>query len=147
MNAAVNPSAAGGTLRLYAAVAAGSVIGSVLRWAVSLALATWVGGNLPWATLFANVSGSLAIGFISRLTSPGGRVFASPPLRHFMTTGVCGGYTTFSVFSLETLRLTLDIAVLPAAAYVAATLTGSLAGVWMGDLLAARFNRLRGAAL
>jgi CrcB protein len=134
-----------GAAWLYAAVAAGSVIGTVLRWAVSIAGAAWIGDAFPWPTLLTNVTGSLAIGFFARLTAPGGRVFAGPRLRHFVMTGVCGGYTTFSLFSLETLHLAMDGAILAAAAYAAGSLVTWLAAVWAGDALAARVNRLRGA--
>ena len=130
---------------LHAAVAAGSVIGTLLRWAVSIAGAAWLGEAFPWPTLFINVSGSLAIGFFARLTAPGGRVFAGSRLRHFVMTGILGGYTTFSLFSLETLRLALDGAIVAAIAYALGSLVGWLAAVWAGDALAARLNRLRGA--
>jgi CrcB protein len=132
-------------LALYAAVAAGSVVGAVLRWAVALAAASWLAGPFPWGTLFANASGSLAIGFFARLSAPDGRLFAGPRLRHFVTTGVCGGYTTFSVLSLETLRLAQQGVILSAALYALVSLAAALLAVWIGDMLAARLNRLKGA--
>jgi CrcB protein len=131
---------------LYLAVAIGSVVGSVLRWGVSLAAPAWLGALFPWGTLFANVTGSLAIGFYARLTAPGGRLFASPRMRHFVMTGVCGGYTTFSVFSLETLQLAPRAPIL-AAAYAMISIAAWLLAVWLGDALAARINRLKGAQL
>lgn len=133
-------------LLLYAAVAAGSVVGSVLRWSVSGAGAAWLGGDFPWGTAIANVSGSWAIGLFARLSAPEGRLFAGPRMRHFAMTGVCGGYTTFSVLSIETLRMIQDGMMLRAMLYAAGSLAASLAAVWLGDALAARFNRLRGAA-
>jgi fluoride exporter len=122
---------------LYAAVAAGSVLGSVLRWLVGLAL--------PWGTLFVNLTGSFAIGFFSGMTAPGGRWFAGPRLRQFFMTGVCGGYTTFSMFSLETLRMLQQGKLGGAALYVAASLIAWLGAVWAGDAIAMRLNRLKGA--
>jgi CrcB protein len=133
-------------LALYAAVTAGSVAGTVLRWAVSMAAASWLAGPFPWGTLFANASGSLAIGFFARLSAPDGRLFAGPRLRHFVMTGLCGGYTTFSVLSLETLRLAQQGAILSAALYALVSLAAALIAVWIGDAAAARFNRLKGAA-
>lgn len=130
--------------QLYLAVAVGSVIGSVLRWGVSAAAIACLGALFPWGTLFANVTGSLAIGFYARLTAPGGRLFAGPRMRHFVMTGVCGGYTTFSVFSLETLQLAQQAAAL-AMVYIVSSIATWLAAVWLGDALAARINRLKGA--
>ena len=129
---------------LYAAVAAGSVIGSVLRWLVGLALAwsTPLGG-----ALFVNLTGSFAIGFFAGMTAPGGRWFVGPRLRQFFMTGVCGGYTTFSMFSLETLRMLQQGKLVTAALYVALSLIAWLGAVWAGDALAMRLNRLKGAKI
>lgn len=124
-------------LTLYASVAAGSVIGSVLRWLVGLAL--------PWGTLFVNLTGSFAIGFFAGMTAPGARWFAGPRMRQFFMTGVCGGYTTFSMFSLETLRMLQQGKLLDAAGYIALSLVAWLGAVWAGDVLAMRLNRLKGA--
>ncbi|MGE3142738.1 MAG: CrcB family protein, partial [Hyphomonadaceae bacterium] len=66
---------------LYAAIAAGSVLGSLLRWLAGLALAPF--GLFPWGTLFVNGTGSFAIGLFAGLTAPGGRVLAGPKLRQF----------------------------------------------------------------
>lgn len=124
-------------LRLYASVGAGSIIGSLARWLVGLAL--------PWGTLLVNLTGSFAIGFFSGMTAPGGRWFVGPRTRQFFMTGVCGGYTTFSMFSLETLRLLQQAKLLDAACYIALSLVAWLGAVWVGDVLAMRLNRLKGA--
>ena len=124
-------------LALYVSVAAGSVIGSVLRWLVGLAL--------PWGTLFVNLTGSFAIGFFAGMTAPGGRWFVGPRMRQFFMTGVCGGYTTFSMFSLETLRILQQGKLLTAAGSIALSLVAWLGAVWLGDALALRLNRLKGA--
>ena len=134
---------------LYTAVAAGSVIGSVLRWLVGLALA-W--STLPWSTLlggalFVNLTGSFAIGFFAGMTAPGGRWFVGPRLRQFFMTGVCGGYTTFSMFSLEALRMLQQGKLVTAALYVALSLIAWLGAVWAGDALAMKLNRLKGAKI
>ena len=91
--------------RLYLAVALGSAIGGSLRWLASELIHAWSGAGFPWGTLFVNVTGSLAIGFYAALAGPDGRLLAGARQRQFVMTGICGGYTTFSVFSLETLRL------------------------------------------
>jgi CrcB protein len=123
-------------LALYVCVAAGSVIGSVLRWLIGLAL--------PWATLFVNISGSFAIGFFAAMTAPGGRWFVGPRARHFFMTGFCGGYTTFSMFSLETLGMLQQGKLAMAAGYVMLSLIAWLGAAWAGDALAMKLNRLKG---
>ncbi len=128
---------ANGELALYASVAAGSVIGSVLRWLV--------GSALPWGVLIVNLTGSFVIGFFAGMSEPGGRWFVGPRMRHFFMTGVCGGFTTFSMFSLETLRLLQQGKFVSAAAYIIVSLLAWLGAVWAGDALAARLNRLKGA--
>jgi CrcB protein len=128
---------------LYVAVALGSVIGAVLRAIASLVILHHLGPTFPWGTLFANITGSFVIGFYAALTGPDGRVFAGARQRQFVMTGICGGYTTFSVFSLETLRL-LQIGNLTAAALnVGVSIISWLAAVWLGYVLATRLNRLR----
>lgn len=88
---------------LLAAVAAGSLIGGTLRG--SLALLQPVDAWLPWVTLFANSSGSLLIGLYAGLNTAGGRLRHGETMQQFVASGICGGFTTFSIFSLETLML------------------------------------------
>lgn len=126
---------------LYALVALGTAIGGTLRAVASLAM---VGAAFPWATLFVNVAGSFAIGFYATLTEPDGRVFAGPRQRHFVMTGLCGGFTTFSIFSLEALRFVQSGAPGAAALTVTVSVVAWLAAVWLGHRLAARLNRLGG---
>src|SRR5215467_1626794 len=94
------------TAILYAWVIAGAVLGSVARYLASLLIPSLSG--FPLATLFVNVTGSFIIGFYSTLTGPDGRGFATTRQRQFVMTGICGGYTTFSAFSLDTFRLLHD---------------------------------------
>jgi CrcB protein len=128
---------------MYGFVTAGGVIGSLLRWAVALMLPVADGG-LPWATFFANATGCFAIGFYATLTGPDGRLFVGPRMRQFFTIGICGGYTTFSSFSLETFRFVLSGDVRSAALYLAISLASWLVAVWLGDMLAFRLNNMRG---
>ena len=87
------------------AVAVGGAIGSLARfWLAELFVALGMSA-FPWATLLANVSGSMLIGVIAALTEPDGRLLVAPELRLFWMVGICGGYTTFSSFSLQTLTL------------------------------------------
>lgn len=128
---------------LYAYVAAGSVVGGVARYLVSLALAALPG--LPWATLFVNVTGSFVIGFYATLAGPDGRIFASARQRQFVMTGFCGGYTTFSAFSLETFMLLRSGLSWTGWAYIAVSVACWLLAVWLGHMLAVRLNRLKGS--
>lgn len=128
--------------QLYGSVALGSVLGGVARYLVSIALQ--FGPAFPWATLFVNVTGSFIIGFYATLSGPEGRLFPSAAQRQFVMTGLCGGYTTFSAFSLETFRL-LETGLAGAALMnISATVIASLAAVWIGHILADRINRIRG---
>jgi CrcB protein len=131
------------TALLYGAITLGSILGSMLRWLASLGMHSALGDAFPWGTLFVNVTGSFAIGFYAALTAPGGRLFAGPRTRQFVMTGVCGGYTTFSLFSLETLDLLRRGAAAEGALYVVISIATWLAAVWAGDALASRLNRLR----
>ncbi len=134
---------AGGT-RLYLAVAAGGALGSVVRYLCSLGVLALLGPAFPWGTLVVNTAGSFLIGFYATLTEPDGRLFASPATRQFVMAGFCGGFTTFSVFSLETIRLAEAGALGLAGANLLGSVALWLAAVWAGHRLARRINRLRG---
>jgi CrcB protein len=136
-------SAARAAAMLYAAVAAGSVIGGLLRALASLAIDTQAGSALHLGTLFVNVTGSFVIGLYAALTGPEGRLLAGPRQRQFVMTGICGGYTTFSAFSLETLRLLQAGNVSAVGLNIGLSITGGLAAAWLGHALATRLNRLR----
>ena len=125
-------------LALYLAVAAGAAIGGTARAALSLAALGLAGPGFPWGTLLANVGGSFLIGLFAALTGPGGRLAASPRTREFVMTGFCGGFTTFSIFSLETLHLAAAGRLAAAAGYVAISVPLWLGGVWAGSRLGRR---------
>jgi fluoride exporter len=131
------------TAILYAWVALGGMLGSLARYLASLLIPAVAG--FPWPTLFVNVTGSFIIGFYSTLTGPDGRVFASTRQRQFVMTGFCGGYTTFSAFSLETFRLLHGGMARTAFAYIAVSVVTWLVAVWLGHMLASRLNRLKGS--
>jgi len=131
------------TLVLYGYIAAGSVLGGVARYLLSLLIELIPG--FPWATLFVNVTGSFIIGFYSTLSGPDGRLFASARQRQFVTTGFCGGYTTFSTFSLETFRLLEGGMARIAFLNIAVSIVTWLVAVWLGYVLASRLNRLKGS--
>jgi len=131
------------TAILYVYVSLGSVLGGVARYLVWLLLPALSG--FPLATLFVNVTGSLIIGFYGTLSGPDGRVFASTRQRQFVMTGFCGGYTTFSAFSLDTFRLLHGGMKYIALSNIAVSVVAWLVAVWLGHLLANRLNRLKGS--
>ena len=94
-------------------VAVGGALGCVLRYLVSGWLQGWTGGFFPVGTLAVNVAGSFVIGLVLGMGT--GRFLLSPEWRLFLTTGFCGGLTTFSTFSYETLAFVEDRQWLPAA--------------------------------
>lgn len=129
---------------LYLSIALGGALGSVARFWLSNTMGRTLSATFPWGTLFVNVSGSFLIGFIAALTGPDGRVFASPNTRLFFMTGLCGGYTTFSSFSLQTLNLARDGEWLQAGANSVASVVACLVAVWLGHLAANSLNQLKG---
>ena len=130
-------------VRLYVAVGLGSGLGAASRYLCSLGLVTVLGTGFPWGTLIVNILGSFIIGFYATLTEPGGRLFPDPATRQFVLAGFCGGFTTFSIFSLETLLLAQRGSLFFAGANVAASLVLWLVAAWAGHAVAQRANRLK----
>jgi CrcB protein len=128
----------------YLLVAVGGAAGSVARFWASGFIADRFGQTFPWGTLIVNVTGSFVIGFFATLTAPGGRWLVGPSGRNFFTTGICGGYTTFSSFSLQTLNLAQDEEWLYAGANAVFHLVFCLVAVWLGHILAVRLNPTSG---
>jgi CrcB protein len=128
----------------YTLVAIGGALGSVLRFFLSNYCNVQTGGTFPWGIMIVNVTGSFAIGLIFGLTEPGGRWFASPATRDFLMVGICGGYTTFSSFSLNTLNLARDGDWLRAGGNIAGSVAFCLVAVWLGHLAASTLNQLKG---
>ena len=129
----------------YLWIAAGSALGGMARYACSSLVAGWFGQAFPWGTLIINVLGSFVIGFFAALTGPDGRVLAPGDVRQFVMVGVCGGYTTFSSFSLQTLTLAQDGAFVRAGLNVGASVVLCLIAVWIGWAAAASLNALKGS--
>jgi len=116
----------------YLAIALGGALGSVLRYALSTSIDSRWGEGFPWGTLSVNLIGCFLIGILTFLAGADGRLWGNPETRQFLITGVCGGFTTFSTFGLQTLNLMRDGDWLQAAAYVIGSVVLCLIGVWLG---------------
>jgi fluoride exporter len=131
------------TFRTYLWVALGGAVGSVARFWVGALVLERFGRTFPWGTLVVNVTGSFAIGLLAVLAGEQSRV--SPATRtfvmQFLMVGVCGGYTTFSAFSLQTLNLLQEGRLSWAVANVLASTLVCLAGVWLGWIAGQALNR------
>lgn len=117
------------------AVAVGAAIGGVLRFVIGNAFVQRVGPGFPYGTLFINVTGSFLIGLIAQLAATRA-LNVSPLVRVFATTGLLGGYTTFSTFSLDTLTLVGDGAPLTGLAYAGGSVFASLIACYAGMVVA-----------
>jgi CrcB protein len=117
----------------YLIVFVGGGLGAALRHGVNLAVARLLGTAFPYATLIENVSGSLVMGLLAGYFAFRGG--ASQHWQLFLTTGILGGYTTFSAFSLDAILLyergALGLAVLYVAASVLLSIAGLFAGLWL----------------
>ena len=126
------------TTTLY--IVLGGAIGTFARYAISVA-ALPISRQLPWGTILINISGCALIGFFGTLTLAHGRYPVSENFRLFVMTGICGGYTTFSAFSLQTLDLMRGGAMTRALLNVALSVILCIAAVALGHLVASKLNQ------
>ncbi len=132
-------------MNVYFWVAIGGALGSVARLgAVELGARFW-GHGFPWGTLAVNIVGSFVIGFFATISDAdqGGRWPVGVTGRQFFMTGVLGGFTTFSAFSLQTLALARDNAWTKAGGYAVGSVVLCLIGVWLGHLTGLMLNPAR----
>ena len=115
-------------------VAVGGAIGAALRHLANLASLRLVGPNFPWGTMAINIAGSFAMGVFIELLAR--RFNGSSELRLFVATGILGGFTTFSAFSLDFATLWERGEALPAFGYAAASVVGAIAAIFLGMWLA-----------
>ena len=130
-------------MAMYFWIAVGSALGGMTRYGCSGLAARLIGETFPWGTLIVNVTGSFIIGFFATLTGPDGRYMASSLARQFVMTGICGGFTTFSSFSLQTLNLMNDGEWVRAGANIGGSVVACLVAVWAGHLLAASISSMK----
>ena len=136
-----------GGAAVYLWVAIGGALGSMARYALGNAMAVAVGAQFPWGTLLINVLGSFVISFFGVLTGMNPGMAARFPLpfeaRIFVTVGLCGGFTTFSAFSLQTVELARNGNPGRAALYVAASAALCITACALGYASAAALNASR----
>ena len=118
----------------------GGGLGSLARFGVSGWIANAFGKTFPWGTIIVNISGCFVIGWFDTITGVDGRWFVKSQFREFFMLGICGGYTTFSSFSLQTLMLARDGQWFKAGANCVLSLVLCLVGVWLGHIFAASIN-------
>ncbi|MEM8665664.1 MAG: fluoride efflux transporter CrcB [Pseudomonadota bacterium] len=118
-------------LSASALVALGGAIGALMRFWLAVGVVGWLGAHLPFATFITNVTGSFIIGAASVL------IGGNPPVVAFLITGVLGGFTTFSTFSLETVRLLEAGRVVDGMGYAGLSVVACVIGAALG-MLAAR---------
>ena len=128
----------------YLWVAIGGALGSVARFGLNGLISARLGETFPWGTLAINITGSFLIGIFAAYSDPDGRAMISPGVRQFFMIGICGGYTTFSSFSLQTLRLAQDREWLYAGGNIVLSVVLCLVAVWLGFVLGSMFNSLKG---
>lgn len=121
-------------LTAYSLVGLGSALGGMGRFWLSGWIAQRFGESFPLGTLVVNVTGSFLIGFLDGIGTSEGRILLSPAARQFFMVGIMGGYTTFSSFSLQTMKLLQDGQWTYAAMNVVASVLLCLAGTWIGIL-------------
>jgi CrcB protein len=120
----------------YLWIMLGGALGTGARFWLSGVIAGTMGEAFPLGTLIVNVTGSFVIGFFAGIIDPQGPFLIGPRLRQFVMIGICGGYTTFSSFSLQTLELARAGDWLRAGMNCFLSLFGCLLAVWLGRILA-----------
>ena len=120
----------------YLWIALGGALGSMARFWLAAFVAAIMGPQFPWGTILINILGSFVIGFFATFTGPEGQIVASFNARAFVMVGICGGFTTFSAFSLQTLDLVRESRWLQAGGNVVLSVVACLIAVWAGHALA-----------
>ena len=130
-------------LGIYLWITLGSALGGAARYWCSGMVARAFGESFPWGTMTVNVIGSFVIGFFAMATGPDGRWIVGTTARQFVMVGICGGYTTFSSFSLQTVNLMRNGEWPDAGWNILLSVSLCLLGTWAGYAAAAALNDMR----
>jgi fluoride exporter len=128
-------------MRKYVLVALGGGLGSVLRFGIT----QWMAPLPVWpftAVLFINFTGCFLISFLNFLSDPAGEIYLGPNSRIFLLVGICGGYTTFSTFSLISFNAARQNALPELCLNISLSHLLCLLAVWFGAIAAAHFPRI-----
>ena len=128
-------------LKTYLWIGLGGAIGSMGRFWLSTLIAERVGEKFPWGTLIVNITGSLLIGIFAGIADTQGRFVVDKTFRQFLMVGICGGYTTFSAFSIQTLELARNGQWGSAGIYILASVVFCLIATWLGLMAGQALNR------
>jgi len=130
----------------YLWIALGGALGSVARYALNGVVSMKFGESFPWGTLTVNVAGSFLIGGLGALVIPEGRMSAEARAftTQFLMIGICGGFTTFSSFSLQTLNLVREGEWLYAGGNVLLSVVLCLVATWLGYLFGTALASMKG---
>ncbi len=120
----------------YLFVMLGGAIGTGARFWLSGAVAARYDDAFPLGTVLVNVTGCFVVGLLATLCEPSGRLLTSPTTRQFLVLGICGGYTTFSSFTLQTLDLARDGDWFRAGLNVLISVVLCLLATWLGRVIA-----------
>jgi CrcB protein len=123
----------------YLWIALGGALGTVARYWMTNAVAALTGPLFPWGTILINIIGSFIIGLVAHMTTPVGRIPIPFDMRAFILVGICGGYTTFSAFSLQTLELARTGHWFQAGGNIVLSVVLCLIATWAGYALASAF--------
>ena len=127
----------------YLWISIGGALGTLARFWLSGVVATRFGETFPMGTLVINILGSFVIGFFATITDPDGRLLVQPSTRQFVMVGICGGFTTFSSFSLQTLNLAREGEWLYAGMNTVLSVVLCLVAVWLGHVAAMALNQFK----
>jgi len=114
----------------YLSIALGGALGSMARYATGVYVGRWLGMTFPWGTLLINIFGSFLIGVFAESFAL--RWDTSQTTRAFLIVGICGGYTTFSTFSLDIVTLINRGEILAACAYIVASVALGVLALYAG---------------
>jgi fluoride exporter len=126
----------------YFWIGIGSALGGMARYWCSGFVGARFGETFPWGTIAVNIIGSFIIGFFATISGPDGRLLVPSLARQFVMLGFCGGYTTFSSFSLQTLNLVRDGELTQAVGNITLSVTLCLIAVTAGHYVAAALNQM-----